>query len=499
MSSINKTSVLSQFSSALAALNVSTAGTESLVMYLKSALNAEVSANTIISELTSRVNDVTGSDELKEIVLLAVATSLITEDRVITVPDLTTLSGMTNAIAGTVFFVESEGFPYVRKSNGDWVLIDASLQKPALENAYAWGYNSSGQLGDSTTVSKSSPVSVVGGFTDWTQLNISSSHSVGIRANRTAWAWGAGAAGRLGDNTTVNKSSPVSVVGGFTDWTQLSSKTAHTLGVRSNGSAWAWGLNSNGQLGDGTVTDRSSPVSVIGGGASWTQVSASGRHSLGVRVDGTAWAWGNNLFGRLGDNTTVNKSSPVSVVGGFTDWVQLSAGYGINPLVGFQFGHSLGLRANGTAWAWGNNSKGQLGDDTTVGKSSPVSIVGGFTDWTQLSAGETHGIGLRANGTAWAWGYNSYGQLGDNTTVSKSSPVSVIGGFTDWVEVSAGTGHVVGLRANGTTWSWGYNDTGQLGDGTVISKRSPVSVIGGFTDWVQVSCSTKSSGGIRGS
>jgi alpha-tubulin suppressor-like RCC1 family protein len=128
-----------------------------------------------------------------------------------------------------------------------------------------------------------------------------------------------------------------------------------------------------------------------------------------------------------------------------------------------------------------------------------VSVVGGYTDWVQVSAGDRHNLGIRANGTAWAWGYNLYGRLGDGTTVSKSSPVSVVGGFTDWVQVSANI-HSVGLRLNGTAWGWGGNGSGRLGDGTVTSRLSPASVIGGFgnfNDWVQLNAGGAFSVGIR--
>ena len=198
-------------------------------------------------------------------------------------------------------------------------------------------------------------------------------------------------------------------------------------------------------------------------------------------------SWGSNGSGRLGDNTILDKSSPVSVVGGFTDWVQVSAG-----------NHSLGLRSNGTAWAWGPNTNGVLGDNTITNRSSPVSIVGEFTDWTQLSTGEFHSLGIRANGTIWAWGLNSFGRLGDNTTTSRRSPVSVVGGFTDWVQVSAGGAHSFGVRANGSAWGWGLNSSGQLGDNTATNRSSPVSVVGGFTDWIQVSSGGIHSLGLKG-
>jgi YD repeat-containing protein len=353
--------------------------------------------------------------------------------------------------------------------------------------AWSWGCNSAGRLGDNTATDRSSPVSVVGGFTDWCQTSAGGSHSLGLRTNGTVWAWGTGGNGVLGNNSNVSQSSPVSVVGGFTDWCQVSAGGDHSLALRTNGTAWAWGRNANGNLGDDTTTSRSSPVSVVGGFTDWCQVSAGTCHNLAVRTNGTAWAWGGNSQGRLGDDTTTDRSSPVSVVGGFTDWFQLSAGRE----------HSLGVRSNGTAWAWGQSIFGRLGDNTATDRSSPVSVVGGFTDWCQTSAGSDHSLAVRTNGTVWAWGRNGQGQLGDDTTTNRSSPVSVVGGFTDWCHISAGNDHSLAVRTTGTVWAWGYNGQGRLGDGTTTNRSSPVSVVGGFTDWCQVSAGNSHSLAIR--
>jgi len=350
---------------------------------------------------------------------------------------------------------------------------------------WSWGCSDRGQLGDNTTVSKSSPVSVVGGFCDWSKVSANGQKSLGLRTNGTAWAWGSNFSGQLGDGTTVNKSSPVSVVGSFCDWSQVSAGYFHSLGVRTNGTAWAWGFNQCGQLGDNTVVSRLSPVSVVGGFCDWSQISGGLYHSLAVRTNGTAWAWGLGTCGRLGDNSTVAKSSPVSVIGGFTDWCQISAGWQ----------HSLAIRTNGTAWAWGRPSLGALGDNSSVNKSSPVSVVGGFTDWCQVSAAY-HSIALRQNGTAWAWGYGL--PLGNNCTANQSSPVSVVGGFTDWCQVAAAVGNFsLAIRTNGTAWAWGNGSGGKLGNGTTTNHSSPVSVIGGFTDWYQVSGGAGQSLAIR--
>jgi alpha-tubulin suppressor-like RCC1 family protein len=423
----------------------------------------------------------TAEDPLNLLQLSGVAEDFRT-NTIISVPCVASLPSAANN-RGRLFYV-LDRCSYRFSDGVEW---SCDFTSSVGSKALAWGSNGEGRLGDNTTTNRSSPVSVVGGFTDWCQVSVGYRHSLGVRTNGSAWTWGNNGSGRLGDDTTTNRSSPVSVVGGFTDWCQVSGGYAHSLGVRINEIAWAWGNNCDGQLGDNTTTNRSSPVSVVGGFTDWCQVSAGFVHSLGVRTNGTLWAWGNNTEGQLGDNTVTNTSSPVSVVGGFTDWCQVSAGDA----------HSLGVRTNGTAWAWGRGDGAQLGDNTTTTRSSPVSVVGGFTDWCQVSGGYNHSLGVRTNGSAWAWGCNCNGRLGDNTTTDRSSPVSVVGGFTDWCQVSSSGYHSLGVRTNGTAWAWGANGQGRLGDGTVTNRSSPVSVVGGFTDWCQVSGGYRHSLGLR--
>jgi alpha-tubulin suppressor-like RCC1 family protein len=440
--------------------------------------------------LQDDINNFGSENTASDLLLLSAQTANTTNDRVISVATINDLPDLKNEtiIPGTVFFVDSIQVPVVAQV-GCW----SGLDNRELRNDYdigfswAWGNNIRGQLGDGTTLNRCSPVSVVGGINNWRQVSAGNDHSLGVRCSGTLWAWGCNGTGRLGDGTTTDRSSPVSVVGGFTDWCQVSGGQFHSLGVHQNGTAWAWGCNGQGRLGDGTALNRCSPVSVVGGFTDWCQVSASDLISLGVRQNGTVWAWGFNGQYQLGDGTTTNRSSPVSVVGGFTDWCQVSAGAN----------HSLGVRQNGTVWAWGFNGCGQLGDGTNTARSSPVSVVGGFTDWCQVSAANAHSLGVRQNGTAWAWGWNQFNQLGDGTTMTRSSPVSVVGGFTDWCQVSAGCNHSLGVRQNGTAWGWGCNSNFQLGDGTNTARNSPVIVRGGFTDWCQVSGGASLSLGLR--
>lgn len=355
----------------------------------------------------------------------------------------------------------------------DWYSITTSN----YNILYGWGLNTNGQVGNNSTTATSSPVSVVGRTGDWVQISSGCSHSLGVRSNGSAWAWGAGASGRLGDGTTTAcRLSPVSVVGGFTDWCQVSAGNQHSVGLRANGTLWAWG--SGVLLGNNCTTDRSSPVSVAGGFTDWCQVSAGYQHTVAVRTNGTLWAWGSSTSGRLGNDCASGPfSSPVSVIGGFTDWCQaFAADY-----------HSLGLRRNGSLWAWGSGGYGRLGNDCTSNFSSPVSVVGGFTDWCRISANGNHNLAQRCNGTLWAWGYGTSGQLGNGASSTQQSPVSVVGGFTDWCGISAARRHSVALRTNGTLWVWGRNNNGQLGINSSGSDvNSPVSVAGGFTDWSKI-------------
>ncbi len=443
-----------------------------------------ISVNNLITEINNLI--AAGSLSELEVSQFAKAVDTLEQKGVGRVFSLSEISAENNP--GRFVYVESE-LKYYFSDGAQWITDIKFLTEIDLRSyLYVWGANGYGQLGDNTTTSRSSPVSVVGGFTDWISASAGGSHSIGVRANGTLWSWGSNVQGRLGDNTTVSRSSPVSVVGGFTDWISASAGSQHSLGLRANGTLWAWGSNGVGQLGANIAlaTSTSSPVSVAGGFTDWISASAGTFFSLGVRANGTLWSWGQGVNGQLGSNNILNRPSPALVVGGFTDWISASAGSQ----------HSLGLRANGTLWAWGSNFY-RLGDGIpTADRSSPVSVVGGFTDWVSASAGNNHSLGVRANGTLWAWGQGVNGPLGDNTIINKSSPVLVAGGFTDWISASAGDGHSLGVRANGTLWAWGLNSDGRLGDNTIVTRSSPVSVVGGFANWISASASAGSSHSI---
>ena len=241
---------------------------------------------------------------------------------------------------------------------------------------------------------------------------------------------------------------------------------SHSLAIKSNGSVWAWGNNTYGQLGDGTSTKRISPVQVPGL-TGVVAVEAGGQHSLAVKSDGTVWAWGWNSYGQLGDGTATDRRSCPVQVRNLTGVVAVAAGYW----------QGLAVKDDGTVWAWGGNGYGQLGDGTTTQRNCPVQVLG-LTDVVAVAASKTYvafSLAVRRDGTVWAWGGNSNGQLGDGTTTQRTSPVQV-SGLSGAVAVTAGNSHSLAVRDDGTVWAWGRNDYGQLGDGTTTGRSRPVQV-----------------------
>jgi len=373
----------------------------------------------------------------------------------------------------------------------DFYITDADIVDQYLDGAlWLWGndQNGYGRLGDDTTTNKSSPIQTITGGTNWKQVSCGYGHVACVKTDGTLWLWGGNSyAGQLGDNTIVDRSSPVQTITGGTNWKQVACGYYHTAGVKTDGTLWLWGRNAYGQLGIGNTGTKSSPVQTITGGANWTQVSASNSFlgfSAGVKSDGTLWLWGRNGYGQLGDNTITNRSSPVQTITGGTNWKQVSCGYS----------RTAAIKTDGTLWTWGRNTAGALGDNTITDRSSPVQTITRGTNWKQVSCGY-HTAAIKGDGTLWTWGRNSAGALGDNTITDRSSPVQTITGGTNWKQVSCGSTinsfgdtHTAAIKTDGTLWTWGRNIAGALGDNTTIHKSSPVQTITGGTNWKQVSC-----------
>jgi len=300
-------------------------------------------------------------------------------------------------------------------------------------------------------------------------------HTVALKDDGTLWSWGSNQSGQLGDGTIVDRPTPAQI-GTAADWAVMTAGDYHTLALKSDGTLWAWGDNQVGQLGDGTAgisANKLVPIK-IGTATTWKAIAGGQSHTLGLQTDGTLWAWGSNFYGQLGDGTTVNKSAPTQIpspVG--TTWTAIAAGAN----------HSLAILSDGTLWAWGYNFFGQLGDNTQIDKLVPTQ-VGVATGWGVVGAGSNYSLAI-AGGALWAWGENAFGQLGDGTRIDKNAPIQ-IGTATTWQKIDGGYAHTLAIQSDRTLWKWGWNLDGA---GNVLAgtyQLAPVKV-NADTNWSSLS------------
>jgi len=333
---------------------------------------------------------------------------------------------------------------------------------------YAWGANHNGQVGIPAAGSygagrRRSPEVVTGGLT-WASVSGGAFHTVGITTGGAAYTWGLRRGANIGGFNDWY--TPQLVPGGLT-WSSISAGreeyAAHNVGITTGGDAYAWGNADWGKMGDGTYANSTTPV-LVAGGHKWSSISAGMNHTAGITTGGAAYTWGGNEKGQLGDGTDESKEVPQLVPGGLT-WSSISAGNEI----------TVGITTDGDAYAWGNNRYGQLGNGTTTTTGTPTLIPGGLT-WSSISVGEYHVAGVTTAGVAYAWGWNGSGNVGNGTNTTAASPAQVSGGHT-WASVEVGRYHTVGVTTSGDAYAWGNNSEGQMGSGTLDNANVPVLII----------------------
>lgn len=391
------------------------------------------------------------------------------------------------------------GFKITDAANG-WNRVDFDdvfINKDVFieGNLWTWGNPSNGLLGNNTAPAgavgrTSSPIQTVTGGTNWKSAGVGLDHVIAIKTDGTLWTWGFGSNAALGTNSLVSVSSPVQTISAGTNWKQASAGGSHSAAVKSDGTLWLWGLGAAGRLGDNTTVSKSSPVQTISGGNNWKSVSAGCAHTLAIKTDNTLWAWGYGSYGRLGNETLTDRSSPTQVIGGAT-WKSSSGGDR----------HSAAIKTDGTLWLWGCGRNGALGNESLLDVSSPVQTISAGTNWKQVSAGGLHTAAIKTDGTLWAWGFNFRNQLGigNGVSTSISSPVQTVTGGTNWQKVNAGPQITGAIKTDGTLWMWGAGFYGMHGDNNyAIQRGSPVQTSLGGNTWKSIETGSRSVISIRG-
>ena len=335
-----------------------------------------------------------------------------------------------------------------------------------------WGYNGDGELGNGTLTDSKVPVNVTGLSSGVVALAAGAWHTCALLNSGGVECWGDNDLGQLGDGTTTSRKTPVSVSGLTSGVAAVSAGQLHTCVLTTTGGAECWGYNGDGELGNGTTTDSKVPVGVSSLSAGVTQVSAGGYHTCALTSDGGAHCWGANDFGELGDGTTTTSPTPVTVTG-LDDGIQSIVAGGL---------HTCAITGAGGAQCWGYNRDGELGDGTGVNNDQPVDVTGLTSGVARIAAGLAHTCAVTTAGAAECWGDGEDGDLGDGANAMDLAPVGVSGLSSGVASIGVGEYQSCAVLTSGFVSCWGSNTNGQVGDGTTVNRLTPVAVnLGGTT------------------
>jgi len=309
---------------------------------------------------------------------------------------------------------------------------------------WAWGRNSSGQLGDGSRINRPYPAKILEGIiavsTSRTTSPYSMGHTLVIRKDGTLSG---------GGSPSIRMRNVVSV----------SSGSSHTMAITSDGALWGWGENLEAQLGNGTNRRSNTPIKIM---EDVIAVSAGDAHTMAITSDGVLWGWGRNFFGQIGDGINDTHFTPIKIM---EDVIAVSAGTSL----------TMAITSDGTLWGWGRNGSpletSWLGNGTNEDQRSPVKIM---SDVRYISARGPRSFAITSDGTLWGWGDNRQGELGDGTFVNRMRPVRIM---DDVVSVSAGDRHALAVTSDGVLWAWGSNRWGQIGNGTTDTRITPTRIM----------------------
>ena len=362
-----------------------------------------------------------------------------------------------------------------------------NFRQPAL---WVWGNAEQGALGtNNVTPTRNTPVTTFAGGTTWKQVTCGDFVTIAIKTDGTLWSWGQNTdfEQKLGINVTGSRSTPVTTFAGGNNWKQVSTSIrSRTVGaIKTDGTLWMWGNNEGGAVGSpnnagspGSLT----PVTTFAGGTNWKQVSVSGTdsaHVAAIKTDGTLWVWGDNFSAQLGINIGGgNRNTPVTTFAGGNSWKQVSCGAN----------HMAAIKTDGSLWTWGFNTSGQLGTNDATTRSTPVTTFSGGNTWKQVSAGRNHTMAIKTDGSLWGWGGSGYA-IGNNNTTNRSTPVTTFTGGNNWKQVSAGHNITGAIKTDGSLWVWGADQFSPLPHNNAGNIKTPITTFAGGNNWKQISVS----------
>jgi alpha-tubulin suppressor-like RCC1 family protein len=329
--------------------------------------------------------------------------------------------------------------------------------------AKCWGSNTNGQLGDGTTTRRLTPTTVSGLSSGVSKISAGQSHTCAVLDTGAVKCWGLNSSGQLGDNSTTQRLTPVDV-SNLSGVAAVSVGSQHSCALLRTGAVKCWGAG--GRTGDGTNTQRSTPVDVSGLSSGVAAISAGHLHTCALLTTGAVRCWGADNRGELGNGPTGDTNAPGSVTGLSSGVIAISAGEN----------RSCAVLSNGTAKCWGWNDLGGLGNGSTGDQGTPVDVLN-VSSAIAISTGGEHSCVLLSTGTVKCFGRNDAGQVGDGTNIAKSSPVDV-SNVSSAVAITTGRYYSCALLSNGTARCWGNNGDGALGDGTTSNRNTGTSVTG---------------------
>jgi alpha-tubulin suppressor-like RCC1 family protein len=328
-----------------------------------------------------------------------------------------------------------------------------------------WGDNSSGGLGDGTMTASSTPVDVAGLASGVTAIATGDRYSCALTSRGGVRCWGYNEFGQLGDGTTTNRTTPVDVAGLASGVSAITARGEHTCALITGG-VKCWGANMNGQLGHGTTAGSGIPVDVAGLASGVSAIAVGGEHTCALTSGGGLKCWGWNATGQLGIGTTTDSNTPVDVVGLASGVSAIAAGGR----------HTCALMTAGGVSCWGYNEFGQLGDGTTTDSPMPVAVAGLPRSVGAITTGGNFSCALKTDGGVICWGLNGVGQLGDGTYTDSPAPVDATGLASGVKAIAAGYYHICGITRDGGVTCWGGNESGQLGIGTTVESPTMTGV-----------------------